>query len=107
MCKSTHLYVGVYALVFEATGAKVYDFDVTFVRLLQQNVLRLQVAVNNLRRSSTRQDFPLLRAARVTFSCLRYRRLTSICSAKRRISDRVNPWNLLFLMNSYLKQRHE
>jgi hypothetical protein len=37
-----------------------------------------------------------------TFSCLRYRRLTSICNAKRRMSDRVSPWNLLFLINSYL-----
>jgi hypothetical protein len=44
----SHLNVGVYPLVFEATGAKIYDFDVAFVWLLQQDVLGLQVAVNHL-----------------------------------------------------------
>jgi hypothetical protein len=48
-----YLYVGVYALILEATGPKVYDFDVAFVRLLQQNVLGLQVAVDDLPRSIT------------------------------------------------------
>jgi len=42
-----------------------------------------------------------------TFSCFRYRKLTSICNAKRRMSDRVSPWNLLFLMNSYLGAKHQ
>ena len=42
-----------------------------------------------------------------TFSCLRYRKLTSICNAKRRMSDRVSPWNLLFLINSYLIKGRE
>jgi hypothetical protein len=59
---STNLYVGVNALVFKTAGAKVYDLDVAFVRLFQQNVLGLQVAVYHLRHAS---NASLAKAARV------------------------------------------
>jgi hypothetical protein len=43
----TRLNISVYTLILEATTSVIYNFDARFIGLLEQDVLRLKIAVNN------------------------------------------------------------